>query len=62
MIDPARKPVQAQQAEPVVKPATTHSVPKCAWSVLLTYLEMYSIHIFSYFNNYTEIALHYSDD
>ena len=30
MIDPARKPTQAQQAKPVVKPATTHSLPKRA--------------------------------
>ena len=34
MIDPTRKPVQAQQAEPVVKPATTHSLSKRAWLVL----------------------------
>ena len=46
MIDPACKLVQAQQAKPVVKPATTHSLPKHAWLALLTYLEMYSIHIF----------------
>ena len=46
MIDPVRKPVQAQQAKPVVKLATTHSLPKHAWLVLLTYLEMYSICIF----------------
>ena len=46
MIDPACKPVEAQQVKPVVKPATTHSLPKHARLVLLTYLEMYLIHIF----------------
>ena len=34
MIDPARKPVEAQQAKPVVKPATTHGLPKRAWLVV----------------------------
>ena len=46
MIDPACKPVQAQQAKPVVKPASTHSLPKRAQLVLPTYPEAYSIHIF----------------
>ena len=46
MIDPTRKPVQAQQAKPVVKPATTHSLPKCAQLVFPTYPKAYSIHIF----------------
>ena len=46
MIDPARKPVEAEQAKPVVKLATTHSLPKRARLVPLTYLEMYLIHIF----------------
>ena len=46
MIDPAHKPVQAQQAKPVVKPATIHSLPKRAWLVFPTYPEVYSIHIF----------------
>ena len=46
MIDPARKPVQVQQAKPVVRLATTHSLPKRAQLVHLTYPEVYSIHIF----------------
>ena len=46
MIDPAWKPVQAQQAKPVVKPPTTHSLPKHAWLVFPTYPEVYLIHIF----------------
>ena len=46
MIDPTRKPVPVQQAKPVARPATTHSLPKHARLVLLTYPEAYSIHIF----------------
>ena len=37
MIDPARKPVQAPPAKPVVKPASTHGHPKRAWLVLTTF-------------------------
>ena len=52
MIDPTRKPVEAQQAKPVVKPANTHSIPKRAQLVLIT---------FSCFNTFTGIALYYFD-
>ena len=37
MIDPARKPVEAQQAKPVMKPASTHYTPKRARLVLITF-------------------------
>ena len=37
MIDPACKPVQAPSAKPVAKPATTHSLGKCARLVLITF-------------------------
>ena len=45
MIDPARKPVEAQLAKSVVKPATTQSSKACTVGTS-TYLEMYLIHIF----------------